>query len=121
LKNIKNLKKDVEILLWLFSDNEETEEEWQKEKVTYKPNSIEMVPIPAGTFTMGGFSTESISWDSERPRHQVTLSGFKMGRYEVTQEQYQSVMGKNPSHFYSNSRKGEIQEKRPVDSVSWYD
>ena len=68
-------------------------------------NSIGMslVQIPAGTFTMGD--------DDETP-HQVTLTkGFELGVYEVTQEQYEQVMGSNPSEF-----KG---PQNPVEMVSW--
>jgi formylglycine-generating enzyme required for sulfatase activity len=47
-----------------------------------------------------------------------------MGKYEVTQAQYQAVMGLNPSYFSGSSRQpasGEVQERRPVEQVSWYD
>ena len=69
-------------------------------------NSIGMrfVPIPAGTFTMGRGTTA----------HKVTLTQpFELGVYEVTQEQYEQVMGKNPSEF-----KG---PQNPVVGVSWAD
>jgi formylglycine-generating enzyme required for sulfatase activity len=75
-------------------------------------NSVGMllVPIPAGTFTMGDANGD----DDETP-HQVTLTkGFDLGVYEVTQEQYEKVMGKNPSKF-----KG--KQKNPVEMVSWND
>jgi len=54
------------------------------------------------------------------PVHTVTLTAFKMGKYEVTQEQYQAVMGSNPSSFKSSPSSGEVQSKRPVEYVSWY-
>lgn len=41
--------------------------------------------------------------------------------HEVTQGEYKAIMGTNPSYFSSNPAPGEIQENRPVDSVSWYD
>ena len=69
--------------------------------------SIEMVQMPAGTLT----------WLNAT----ITLSAFKMGKYEVTQEMYQAVMGVNPSNFSSNPTAGEIQGKRPVETVTWYD
>ena len=71
---------------------------------------IEMVSISEGTFQMG---TESGGDNKERPVRQVTLSAFKMGKYQVTQEQYHTVMGTNPSHFSSNPATGEIQGRRP--------
>ncbi|NJL62587.1 MAG: SUMF1/EgtB/PvdO family nonheme iron enzyme [Methylacidiphilales bacterium] len=70
--------------------------------------TLEMVQIPGGTFMMG-----SLDYDGEKPPHQVTVPGFFMGKYPVTQAQYQAVIGGNPSHF-----KG---EKRPVEQVSWDD
>jgi len=80
-------------------------------------SGIEMVQIPGGTFQMGSESGDS----DEKPVHTVTLTAFKMGKYEVTQEQWQAVMGSNPSYFSSNPASGEIQSKRPVEYVSWYD
>ena len=55
---------------------------------------IERVSIPAGTFTMGQTVIAT-------PVHSVTLSGFYMGKYQITQDQYQAVMGTNPSSFKS--------------------
>ena len=73
-----------------------------------------MVYVDGGSFTMGATKEqESDAWSDENPTHQVTLSSFSIGRYEVTQEEWQVVMGFNPSHF-----KG---EKRPVEQVSWND
>ena len=60
-------------------------------------NSLGMkfVEIPAGSFEMGS------QWHQadERPVHSVTLSSFALGRTEMTQAQYEKVMGANPSHF----------------------
>jgi formylglycine-generating enzyme required for sulfatase activity len=77
---------------------------------------IDMVQIPAGTLTKDSTNTAwTASFDS------VTISAFKMGKYEVTQEQYQAVMGNNPSNFSSNPASGDVQGRRPVERVSWYD
>ncbi|MDR3181545.1 MAG: formylglycine-generating enzyme family protein, partial [Planctomycetaceae bacterium] len=66
---------------------------------------------PAGAFTMGSPLSEAERRENEQ-LHPVTLSqGFWMGETEVTQEQWESIMGNNPSHF-----KG---EKLPVECVSW--
>ena len=70
---------------------------------------LEMVKIPAGSFTMG-----SDEYDDEKPKHQVKLQEFYLGKYPVTQEQYESVMGNNPSNFQDNP-------KNPVEQVSWED
>ena len=68
-----------------------------------------LVRLSAATFTMGSNDGQS----DEAPVHQVTLSeDFYIGRYEVTQAQYQAVMGENPSHFA-----GCLQ--CPVENVSW--
>ncbi|MEB3220014.1 MAG: formylglycine-generating enzyme family protein [Nostocales cyanobacterium 94392] len=52
---------------------------------------LEMVLIPAGTFTMGAPEDEEGSKDNERPQHQVTVPTFFMGRYQVTQTQWRAV------------------------------
>ncbi|MGK7895237.1 MAG: SUMF1/EgtB/PvdO family nonheme iron enzyme [Xenococcus sp. (in: cyanobacteria)] len=73
---------------------------------------LEMIPIRGGKFMMG--SPEGEGNDDERPQHEVTVQDFYMGKYPITQAQYQKVMGKNPSDF-----KGDDQ--RPVENVSWDD
>lgn len=73
---------------------------------------IEMVYIPSGGFTMGSDKGGS----DEKPVHEVTISySFYMGRYEVTQGQWQAVMGSNPSHFK------DCGANCPVEQVSWND
>jgi formylglycine-generating enzyme required for sulfatase activity len=75
---------------------------------------IEFVWIPSGSFTMGSPSGEVSRSDGEGPQHKETFKkGFWMGKYEVTQSQWQSVMGSNPSKFRASNN--------PVDSVSWED
>ena len=81
--------------------------------------SIQMVQISAGTFTMGSPSTEPGRWSDEGPQRQVTLSAFRMGKYEVTQEQYFAVMAMNPSYF-TTAVAGENSARLPVEQVSWY-
>jgi len=79
------------------------------------PNPLlNMVAIAPGTFQMG--STAGTT--NEQPVHQVTLSApFWMGKYEVTQAEYQSVVGSNPSYFQGASAPNAPQ--RPVELVSW--
>ena len=83
---------------------------------------IEMVWIQGGAFIMG--SPDGVGNDDEHPEHEVTLSSFWMGKYEVTQEQYQAVMATTPSYFHGgNGREpatGENQGKRPVEQITWY-
>jgi len=84
-------------------------------------SGIEMMRIDPGTFTMGSPASESGRY-SDETQHQVTISkGFNMGKYEVTQELYQAIMGVNPSNFTSNPATGEVQARRPVERVTWYD
>ena len=97
--------------------------------------TMKLVLIPAGKFLMGSPDVEQKEaaksaaavgvkeedarklFANESPQHEVTISpgapGFYMGVYEVTQGQYEQVMGKNPSNF-----KG---PQNPVDTVSWDD
>jgi len=74
---------------------------------------MDLVWVPAGAFQMGSPDSEAGRSSDEGPVHAVELDGFWMGKYEVTQEQYEAVMGKNPSNF-----KG---AKNPVKCVSWND
>jgi formylglycine-generating enzyme required for sulfatase activity len=70
------------------------------------------VRVEGGTFTMGSPTSEVSRSDSEA-QHQVTVSSFYMGKYEVTQAEYEAVMGTNPSKFKGSNL--------PVEQVSWYD
>jgi formylglycine-generating enzyme required for sulfatase activity len=74
---------------------------------------LDLVLIPAGKFKMGSPESEK-GRDDDEAQHEVTLTKtFYMGKYEVTQEQWESVMGNNPS-----SNKG---AKLPVTDISWED
>ena len=77
-------------------------------------DGIEFVWVPAGEFLMG--STSSEANDDERPVTQVRISrGYWLGKYEVTQGQWQAVMGSNPSRFK------DCGPNCPVETVSWND
>jgi len=84
---------------------------------------IEMMLIPPGTFQMGCSASQMHPcYFGENPVHQVTLTNaFYMGRYEVTQAQWQARMGSNPS--YHQSASAEVPQAqvplRPVEYVSW--
>jgi len=74
----------------------------------------EMVYVQGGTFTMGFTTEQGADCDNdEKPAHQVTLSSFYIGKYEVTQAQWEAIMGNNQSSF-----KG---VNLPVENVSWND
>ena len=78
-----------------------------------KDVKLEMVLVPAGKFKMGSPASEK-GRVSDETQHEVTLTKpFYMGKYEVTQEQWEAVMGDNPSEI-----KG---VKLPVTNVSWED
>ena len=75
-------------------------------------SGIELVRIPSGTFTMGSAD----GGGDEKPPHAVTLTqAFWMGKFPVTQRQWQEVMGNNPSSF------GRVGSDAPVEQVSWDD
>jgi formylglycine-generating enzyme required for sulfatase activity len=74
---------------------------------------LEMIAIPGGTFLMGSPENEAERLSYESPQHQVTVPSFFIGKYQLTQAQYQAIMGVNPSSFKGNNR--------PVENVSWDD
>lgn len=77
-------------------------------------SGVEFVWIPAGCYRMGcGDWTDSCESD-EYPAHDVCVDGFWLGRHELTQAQWQRIMGKNPA---SHNRTPD----RPVNQVSWKD
>ncbi len=76
--------------------------------------SVDMVRVEAGTFTMGATAEMKNPFNFEKPTHRVTLTNdYYIGKYEVTQALWQTVMGNNPSGF-----KG---DNLPVEQVSWDD
>jgi len=78
---------------------------------------MSFVPINAGSFTMGSPDTDSdaLSYPGEHPQRVVTIcQSLYMGKYEVTQAQYQKIMGSNPSDVTTDSN-------LPVENVIWYD
>lgn len=83
-------------------------------KIMLKELKDQMRLIPSGTFMMGCTDEAgSICEDEEKPVHQVTLSAFQMGKYEVTQAQWEAVMGSNPSELKC--------AECPVVNISWND
>lgn len=74
----------------------------------------DMVWVEGGSFMMGSIEKKEADAYCENPAHEVTLSDYYIGKYEVTQELWQAVMGSNPSKF-----KGDCH--LPVENVSWYD
>jgi formylglycine-generating enzyme required for sulfatase activity len=83
--------------------------------------AIEMIRVPSGKFTMGSPDSEPGRLSDEGPQHQVSVSSFYMGKFEVTQAQWRAVatalpkvkidLNIDPSHFKGNNL--------PVENVSW--
>ena len=73
--------------------------------------ATEMILVKGGTFKMGN-EKETVFAD-ELPVHDVTLNDFYIGTYEISQQEWQNVMGYNPSHFQGDDL--------PVESISWYE
>jgi formylglycine-generating enzyme required for sulfatase activity len=79
-----------------------------------KREGKEMIFVKGGTFTMGCASGQDVDCsDAELPTHQVALSDFYIGKYEVTQQEWFEVIGENPSYFNGDDL--------PVERVSWLD
>jgi formylglycine-generating enzyme required for sulfatase activity len=90
---------------------------------------LEMVAIPEGSFLMGSPKNELERSDWESPRHRVTIQSFFLGKYPVTQAQWQAVasfpkvnreLEPDPSSF-KDDYEGIDRWQRPVEQVSWYD
>ncbi|AFZ36303.1 serine/threonine protein kinase [Stanieria cyanosphaera PCC 7437] len=75
--------------------------------------TMDLVGIPGGQFLMGSPENEPERGNDESPQHSVNIRPFLLGKYLVTQAQWQAVMKKNPARF--------IHPNRPVEKVSWYD
>ncbi len=74
---------------------------------------LEMVEIEPGTFTMGSPKDE-LGRNGNETQHEVTLTqGYWLGKYEVTQAQYEAIMGTNPSYDKGSDL--------PVECVNWFD
>lgn len=72
----------------------------------------DLISINGGTYLMGSPETE-MQRETDEVQHEVIVSDFYIGRYEVTQKAYEEVIGENPSNF-----KG---ENLPVENVTWYE
>lgn len=88
------------------------------EKKVFKKPTIAWVSIPAGTFTMGS-PTSEVDRGSDETQHQVTLSAFKMSKYEVTFEQYDLFCEATGRSKPDDGGWG--RGNRPVINVSWDD
>ncbi|MBR4569536.1 MAG: formylglycine-generating enzyme family protein [Candidatus Riflebacteria bacterium] len=107
----------VSVAEYVLSNNDKKLEGPESEEVEFVLNNsliIEMVKCPAGSFMMGSSVLEPrvIAVEDQEIQHKVTISKpFYIGKYEITQEQYKKVMGKNPSYFKCASA--------PVENIDW--
>jgi formylglycine-generating enzyme required for sulfatase activity len=97
------------------------------EYVTTRVAQIQLKRIPAGTFLMGSPADDKDAQENEKPQHRVRITrSFYLGVYEVTQAQYETVTGYNPSWFSANGGgrnkvTGQSTDRYPVERVSWLD
>ena len=81
--------------------------------------TMEMVWIGPGTFVMGSPESDNMAKDDEKPQHEVTISkGFYLGKFEITQEQWESVMGTRP---WSGELLVQEGLSNPAVYISWND
>jgi formylglycine-generating enzyme required for sulfatase activity len=97
------------------------------EFITTKVGQIKLKRIPAGEFLMGSPDDDKDAEAEEKPQHRVRITRpFYLGIYEVTQAQYETVMGENPSWFSATGKgkekvAGQSTDQHPVEGVSWLD
>lgn len=100
-----------------------------EQKYHHFVNSIGMklMPIPAGEFMMGAGDDDRDASEDEKPRHRVRITRpFYLGAFEVTQEEFERVMGSNPSFFSPTGPgkervKGMDTRRFPAEQVRWVD
>ena len=122
-KDLKNVDNPVKIDLNLLAPGSETaykeqigisDKLWKPVEVETKKAGIKMRLIPSGTFNMGSNVTERGHNDDEAPVHKVTIKEpFYCGVYEITQKQWEDVMGDNPSEYKNPNG--------PVEQISYKD
>ena len=88
------------------------------DNVYAQSGASDFVRIPAGSFQRKSKITVS---DKEIIQTVNLTRAFYMCDHEVTQKEYQDIIGTNPSKFKTNPDKGEIQENRPVERICWFD
>ena len=95
---------------WVGASKSVLREEVAKSPTITNSIGMELVAIPGGTYVMGSDAGPGVPAE-ETPRHQVAIAPFYLGKYEVTQAQWQAVMGYNRSAY--------PHPQRPVDKVTW--
>ncbi|MGF1538429.1 MAG: SUMF1/EgtB/PvdO family nonheme iron enzyme, partial [Elainellaceae cyanobacterium] len=83
---------------------------------------LEMMSIPAGTFTMGSPPQEEDHKASERPQHRVSVPAFEIGKYQITQAQWRAIASLPKVNQYLEANPSNFRgDNRPVEKVSWDD
>ncbi len=116
IKGISGVKATAKTITVAQTGGESSVKLTFSENKTFTVNgvSFEMIAVKGGTFTMGATAEQgSDADDDEKPTHSVTLSDYYIGKFEVTQELWQAVMGNNPSYYKGNNL--------PVEQVRWND
>ena len=91
--------------------NNKSKKNTTKQVFTIKEINLEMVDCPAGSFMMGSPENEIGKYTDEIYNKVNISKPFKISKYEITQKQYETIIGYNPSHFKGASK--------PVEKVSW--
>ena len=100
-------------VLLFFPSLANSQDDQQEQEIT-NPIGMRLKEISAGSFIMGAVPGDDEANIDEKPQHRVEITkAFYIGVYEVTQAQWQAVMGTNPSYFKGS--------RRPVEQVSWND
>ena len=108
---IKNPKDKLTACDWSLGSKSTNEQNFTE---TTDNLNLEMIFVEGGTFTMGATpEQEPGKFDCSKPAHDITLDSFYIGKYPVTQQQWEAIMGENPSQFKSKNK--------PVEMVSWDD
>lgn len=95
----------------------------KQHSIRTKTGGYELVKIPGGTFIMGSPEAEKERRENESPQHRVTVPGFYLGRYPVTNKEYEIFLMDNPNvnepEFWSDRKFN--QPMQPVVGISWFD
>ena len=111
----------IGLLIWYFSHQSNTTNKDNnlyannnnvQEKIAISETDDGLIFIKGGTYNMGSPETELQREDDEK-QHTVTVNDFYIGKYEVTQKEYQEIMGENPSNFSGDNL--------PVENITWYE
>ncbi len=74
----------------------------------HRETGIVFVSLPGGKFLMGSLESDEMAFDEEHPQHEVTLSPFLIGKYEIAQGQWRKIMGNLPGANTSQEPSGDV-------------